>query len=184
MPPITSCVGKVEQKEYCVARKDENRYKVPKGTKFYRVKVRPRSPGRESKGKGLSRSSSSSEKNELVVVGGGAPRTTSTGNLTSSFAQTELPQVKEETAKDMIDSGMQASGYKERNISVTEEDEPPTMVTSSGDDSVTGPPDHKQRYTSISEAEDVMVDAVGGGGADEVTLFGNLMNMLSFNSII
>lgn len=115
---------------------------------------------------------------------GGAPRTTSSGNLTSSFAQTELPLVKEETAKDMIDSGMQASGmYKERNISVTEEDEPPTMVTSSGDDSVTGPPDHKQRYSSISEGDDVMVDAVAGG-SDEVTMFGNLMNMLSFNSIV
>lgn len=52
VPAVTSCVGKVEHKEYCVARKDENRYKVPKGTNFYRVKVRPRSPGRETKSKG------------------------------------------------------------------------------------------------------------------------------------
>lgn len=52
VPTVTSCVGKVEHKEYCVARKDENRYKVPKGTNFYRVKVRPRSPGREGRGKG------------------------------------------------------------------------------------------------------------------------------------
>lgn len=106
----------------------------------------------------------------------------------SSFAQTDQPLnvVKEETAKDMIDSGMQASGpYKERNISVTEEDDPPTMVTSSGDDSVTGLPEHKQRYSTVSEGDDVMLDAVeGGGGSDEVTMFGSLMNMLSFNSIV
>ncbi|PNF24637.1 hypothetical protein B7P43_G00746 [Cryptotermes secundus] len=33
--------GEVTEKEYCHARKPENRYRVPKGTKFYRVKVRP-----------------------------------------------------------------------------------------------------------------------------------------------
>lgn len=123
-----------------------------------------------------------------MLVSVGAPRTTSTGNLMSSFAQTDQPLnvVKEETAKDMIDSGMQASGpYKERNISVTEEDDPPTMVTSSGDNSVTGLPEHKQRYSTVSEGDDVMLDAVeGGGGSDEVTMFGSLMNMLSFNSIV
>lgn len=99
----------------------------------------------------------------------GASRVAGTGNLTSSFAQTELPLnvVAEETAKDMIDSGMQASGmYKERNISVTEEDEPP-MATSSGDDATIGQPDQKQRYSSVSEGDEVMVDAVGG--PDEVT---------------
>lgn len=115
-----------------------------------------------------------------------ASRTVSTGNLTSSFAQTEVPlnAVAEETA-DMIDSGMQASGvvYKERNISLTEEDEPPTMVTSSGDDSTTGP-DHKQRYSSVCEGDDVMVDAVGtaGGGQEEVTMIKSIMDYLSFDS--
>lgn len=43
-PSTSFCVGKVTEKEYCHAKKDENRYKVSKGTKFYRVKVRPRSP--------------------------------------------------------------------------------------------------------------------------------------------
>ncbi|KAK7873593.1 hypothetical protein R5R35_009290 [Gryllus longicercus] len=33
--------GEVIEKEYCHAKKAENRYRVPKGTKFYRVKVRP-----------------------------------------------------------------------------------------------------------------------------------------------
>jgi RB1-inducible coiled-coil protein 1 len=43
-PNTSFCIGKVIEKEYCHAKKDENRYKVSKGTKFYRVKVRPRSP--------------------------------------------------------------------------------------------------------------------------------------------
>lgn len=43
-PRLSYCIGKVTDKEYCHAKKDENRYKVEKGTKFYRVKVRPRSP--------------------------------------------------------------------------------------------------------------------------------------------
>lgn len=47
-PKTVYCIGRVIDKEYCHARKDENRYKVSKGTKFYRVKVRPRSPNRNS----------------------------------------------------------------------------------------------------------------------------------------
>lgn len=43
-PRVCYCIGKVTDKEYCHAKKDENRYRVGKGTKFYRVKVRPRSP--------------------------------------------------------------------------------------------------------------------------------------------
>lgn len=41
-PRAVHCIGKVTDKEYCHAKKDENRYRVDKGTKFYRVKVRPR----------------------------------------------------------------------------------------------------------------------------------------------
>lgn len=152
----------------------------------------------------LSRSASSTDRGDLVSGGGGTSRTTSVGNLTSSFAQTELNlnAVMEETAKDMIDSGMQASSgmYKERNISVTEEEYEPqslllAMGTSSGDDSATAmavsgttttaTADHKERYSSVSEGDDVMVDAIGGGeSAEEVTMIGNIMNILSFNSIV
>ncbi|XP_017768494.1 PREDICTED: RB1-inducible coiled-coil protein 1 isoform X5 [Nicrophorus vespilloides] len=35
------CTGEVEFKEYCHAKKSQNRYKVPKGTKFYRIQVKP-----------------------------------------------------------------------------------------------------------------------------------------------
>ncbi|RNA12310.1 hypothetical protein BpHYR1_016565 [Brachionus plicatilis] len=34
-------VGKVLVKEFCVARKENNRFKVPGGTRFYRVKLKP-----------------------------------------------------------------------------------------------------------------------------------------------
>lgn len=44
IPKTCYCIGKVIDKEYCHAKKDENRYRVGKGTKFYRVKVRPLSP--------------------------------------------------------------------------------------------------------------------------------------------
>ncbi|KRT86076.1 hypothetical protein AMK59_2, partial [Oryctes borbonicus] len=35
------CLGQVTNKEYCHARKAQNRYRVPIGTKFYRVTVKP-----------------------------------------------------------------------------------------------------------------------------------------------
>ena len=34
-------VGKVILKEFCIARKENNRFKVPSGTRFYRVKLKP-----------------------------------------------------------------------------------------------------------------------------------------------
>ncbi|KAL5281517.1 RB1CC1 family protein [Megaselia abdita] len=45
IPPCDNSVpfifGVVTDKEYCQAKKDENRYKVERGTKFYRVKLSP-----------------------------------------------------------------------------------------------------------------------------------------------
>ncbi|XP_048521172.1 RB1-inducible coiled-coil protein 1 isoform X3 [Dendroctonus ponderosae] len=35
------CLGEVVDREYCQTRKSENRYKVPKGAKFFRVKLKP-----------------------------------------------------------------------------------------------------------------------------------------------
>nr|CAH7722811.1 unnamed protein product [Callosobruchus chinensis] len=48
-PNKAYCVGEVWGREYCHARKSENRYKVPKGVKFFRLKVRPVSSGSWSK---------------------------------------------------------------------------------------------------------------------------------------
>ncbi|XP_066254083.1 RB1-inducible coiled-coil protein 1 isoform X2 [Euwallacea similis] len=38
------CTGEVADKEYCQTKKNENRYNLPKGAKFFRVKVKPVSP--------------------------------------------------------------------------------------------------------------------------------------------
>ncbi|XP_044020497.1 RB1-inducible coiled-coil protein 1 isoform X2 [Aphidius gifuensis] len=40
LPKQTYVLGQVIDKQYCHAKKPENRYKVPQGTKFYRVRVR------------------------------------------------------------------------------------------------------------------------------------------------
>ncbi|XP_032454955.1 RB1-inducible coiled-coil protein 1 isoform X8 [Nasonia vitripennis] len=41
LPTKLHAVAEVVEKEYCSARKPENRYRVPQGTKFYRVRVKP-----------------------------------------------------------------------------------------------------------------------------------------------
>ncbi|KAK0157667.1 hypothetical protein PV328_011378 [Microctonus aethiopoides] len=41
MPKKTYVLGEVIDKQYCHAKKPENRYNVPQGTKFYRVRIKP-----------------------------------------------------------------------------------------------------------------------------------------------
>uniref|UniRef100_A0A1L8DIA6 RB1-inducible coiled-coil protein 1 n=1 Tax=Nyssomyia neivai TaxID=330878 RepID=A0A1L8DIA6_9DIPT len=133
-PNVTHLIAKVIEKEFCVARKDENRYKVSKGTKFYRVKVGPRS----SSPLPLD-ATRAARRLELIGCQTGSivrstelpsSSTTST-HLMDSFAQTECLNIEDSTvAKDMVDSGVDAqqkSVYKERNVSVTEEDEPVSL---------------------------------------------------------
>lgn len=159
-PNIIYCVGIVLEKQYCHARKDENRYRVSKGTKFYRVKVGPRKCD-------YPKSSSSSKRQKLESGGSSSPtdsvsRSTSMENcnqqqqqfqLISSFAQTDFLDTVIEDAvtasgKDMIDSGVvthQKSMYKDRNISVTEEDETTSL-------------EDRCRYVSVSEEEELAPD--------------------------
>ncbi|XP_055683356.1 RB1-inducible coiled-coil protein 1 isoform X4 [Lutzomyia longipalpis] len=139
-PHMIPLVAKVIEKEFCVARKDENRYKVSKGTKFYRVKVEPVS----STPQPLDAARSSRRHETTGIQSGSVGRSTSTElpssssvsqtstHLIDSFAQTECPILIEDVseAKDMVDSGVDAqqkSIYKERNVSVTEEDEPVSL---------------------------------------------------------
>uniref|UniRef100_A0A7G3ATQ4 RB1-inducible coiled-coil protein 1 n=1 Tax=Lutzomyia longipalpis TaxID=7200 RepID=A0A7G3ATQ4_LUTLO len=139
-PHMIPLVAKVIEKEFCVARKDENRYKVSKGTKFYRVKVEPVSSSPHP----LDAARSSRRHETTGNQSGSVGRSTSTElpssssvsqtstHLIDSFAQTECPILIEDVseAKDMVDSGVDAqqkSIYKERNVSVTEEDEPVSL---------------------------------------------------------
>lgn len=39
VPTKLHCVGRIVAKEYCEAKKDDNRYKVSLGTKFYRIRA-------------------------------------------------------------------------------------------------------------------------------------------------
>uniref|UniRef100_A0A1B0C9Y8 RB1-inducible coiled-coil protein 1 n=1 Tax=Lutzomyia longipalpis TaxID=7200 RepID=A0A1B0C9Y8_LUTLO len=126
--------------EQYIIVQDENRYKVSKGTKFYRVKVEPVSSSPHP----LDAARSSRRHETTGIQSGSVGRSTSTElpssssvsqtstHLIDSFAQTECPILIEDVseAKDMVDSGVDAqqkSIYKERNVSVTEEDEPVSL---------------------------------------------------------
>ena len=43
-PTTTPLLGQVTDKEYCQAKKTNNRFNVPLGTKFYRVRIKPWKP--------------------------------------------------------------------------------------------------------------------------------------------
>lgn len=176
VPRIIHCMGTVVDKDYCHARKDGNRYKVSRGTRFYRVKVKPvPSSGGASGSSGslsasvssgtsrsaaadsdkhshkkekskMSRSSSTiTEQGMVAAINSVVTTTTGTspGLLIDSFAQTEQlgspgiqmedSTIKSSTSRDMIDSGVveqnqknqqeRISTYKERNISVTDDED-------------------------------------------------------------
>lgn len=176
VPRIIHCMGTVVDKDYCHARKDGNRYKVSRGTRFYRVKVKPvPSSGGASGSSGslsasvssgtsrsaaadsdkhshkkekskMSRSSSTiTEQGMVAAINSVVTATTGTspGLLIDSFAQTEQlgspgiqmedSTIKSSTSRDMIDSGVveqnqknqqeRISTYKERNISVTDDED-------------------------------------------------------------
>lgn len=136
-PRISFCIGKVTDKEYCHAKKDENRYKVGKGTKFYRVKVRPKSPAmdksmtleKKRSRKSIDMQSSHSETQSESSKTMKQERQPSL--LIDSFAQTDTHNALLDTAtggssSDMVDSGVHSQHkgeFKERNVSVTEDDD-------------------------------------------------------------
>uniref|UniRef100_A0A8W7Q1T5 RB1-inducible coiled-coil protein 1 n=1 Tax=Anopheles coluzzii TaxID=1518534 RepID=A0A8W7Q1T5_ANOCL len=209
--------GTVIHKEFCHARRDDNRYGVPQGACFYRVKLKPDDLS-SSRGSGLSaemapapqqpptavvtiemQSSSSSRSGGGGGGGGTLPITTSAtaGQLIDSFAQTDHPTPSSTTtssttggmadgsksptaaSRDMIDSGVveqQRSSYRERNISITDEED--GVVGSFGIGS-TGSID-RIRYQSVCEEDDPadgdddddgdLADSAGGGGGSSATL--------------
>ncbi|XP_055381937.1 RB1-inducible coiled-coil protein 1 [Condylostylus longicornis] len=74
-------IAKVINKEFCQARKDENRYKVLKGTKFFRVKLQPVTEMKWH----LRREKLEAVTSNVTSVS----RSTSTQHLIDSFSQTE-----------------------------------------------------------------------------------------------
>nr|XP_040239589.2 RB1-inducible coiled-coil protein 1 isoform X2 [Anopheles coluzzii]XP_040239592.2 RB1-inducible coiled-coil protein 1 isoform X2 [Anopheles coluzzii] len=211
--------GTVIHKEFCHARRDDNRYGVPQGACFYRVKLKPvnvskKKKGRpsSSRGSGLSAEMAPAPQQPPTAVvtiemqsssrsgggGGTLPITTSAtaGQLIDSFAQTDHPTPSSTTtssttggmadgsksptaaSRDMIDSGVveqQRSSYRERNISITDEED--GVVGSFGIGS-TGSID-RIRYQSVCEEDDPadgdddddgdLADSAGGGGGSSAT---------------
>ncbi|XP_065084238.1 RB1-inducible coiled-coil protein 1 isoform X2 [Ochlerotatus camptorhynchus] len=178
VPKIIHCMGTVLDKEYCHARKDENRYKVSRGTRFYRVKVKPM-PSSSSSGTSTSSSTSKSvdpdkhshkkERSKMSELSRSSSTITdqsmtagTPGLLIDSFAQTEQiisplmedSAIQSSTSRDMIDSGVveqQKSTYKERNISVTDEEDIVYSVSGSVDEG--DQQQHQLRFQSVCEEE-------------------------------
>ncbi|XP_049279871.1 RB1-inducible coiled-coil protein 1 isoform X2 [Anopheles funestus] len=198
LPTILFGFGTVMRKDFCHARKDDNRYGVSRGTQFYRVKLKAASVTKKSKGRpsssrgsGLVEDISMSYQQpptavvtiEMQSSSNTAPISTSAvGRLIDSFAQTEQPTPSSTTAlteamligtsigdgsksptgtsRDMIDSGVveqQRSSYRERNISITDEDDLVVGIGSTGS------------YQSVCEEEDPVGEDDTDGGLPEST---------------
>lgn len=158
-PRVCYCIGKVTDKEYCHAKKDENRYKVGKGTKFYRVKVRARSPSSRgemersgTERKKIKRSTGNSTYKALrsnnylsSLIDSQSDSSKSMklerqpSNLISSFAQTDttdslmtetiIPAVS--SSSDMVDSGVGSQHNKSssKEQNLTMEDDEDISLT-------------------------------------------------------
>ncbi|XP_052892880.1 RB1-inducible coiled-coil protein 1 isoform X2 [Anopheles moucheti] len=195
LPSVLFGFGTVMRKDFCHARKDDNRYGVSRGTQFYRVKLKAASVAKKSKGRPWSSRAESYQQPPTAVVtiemqssSNTAPINSSvTGRLIDSFAQTEQPSSSSTTvsteamligtsigdgsksptgtSRDMIDSGVveqQRSSYRERNISITDEDD---LVAGIGS---TGSID-RIRYQSVCEEDDPAGEDDTDGGLPEST---------------
>uniref|UniRef100_A0AAG5D7Z0 RB1-inducible coiled-coil protein 1 n=1 Tax=Anopheles atroparvus TaxID=41427 RepID=A0AAG5D7Z0_ANOAO len=210
VPAVLFGCGTVTKKEFCHARKDDNRYRVSRDTRFYRVKLKPANVYKKSKGDRMEKSSvgtdaptqglplsavvtievqSGSSVGTATMAASTGTIGTSTGRFLNSFAQTEHPTTaprpttlpvraattmsgspiedgsKSPTgstaSRDMIDSGVaeqQRSSYRERNISITDEDDIAVRPVGIGSD---GSID-RIRYQSVCEEEDPAEDEMDG----------------------
>ncbi|KAH8288932.1 hypothetical protein KR054_012441 [Drosophila jambulina] len=113
-------IGRVIDKEYCQARKDDNRYRVSRGSKFYRIKLAPL-PSRNAARRERLESSSS------AATAAASPRDVidaapgnSSGSVYQSFKQrtVSITSVNEEE-----DESASLLSERCRYISVSEEDE-------------------------------------------------------------
>ncbi|XP_017142924.1 RB1-inducible coiled-coil protein 1 [Drosophila miranda] len=125
-------IGRVVDKEYCQARKDDNRYRVSRGSKFYRIKLAPMPPRYTSRRERLESSSA-------------APATGSAPVAVASLT------------RDAVDApGTSGSsvylGLKQRTVSITsvneEDDESASLLS------------ERCRYISVSEEDELL--AAGG----------------------
>ncbi|XP_035795474.1 RB1-inducible coiled-coil protein 1-like isoform X5 [Anopheles albimanus] len=221
IPRVTFGIGTVIHKEFCHARRDDNRYRVARGTRFYRIKLKPVNLNRKSKGRSSKSSSSGGigtrtmesslqqQPDRAVVVVTTIPSSTQVNRLIDSFAQTEVPSATSTlitttslstatvatttvssgttligspgsptgSSRDMTDSGVVRSSYRERNISITDDDDIPPVIGSDGSID-------RIRYQSVCEEDDptggdddgddeelTTDNGTGGGGSATVNRF-------------
>ncbi|XP_061390309.1 RB1-inducible coiled-coil protein 1 [Musca vetustissima] len=120
-------IGRVVEKEYCLAKKDENRYRVNRGSKFYRIKLVPM----------VSRQSVRRERLESATLL--PPLATSPITVITTTASGSGQAASSNTAPHMLT-------FKERTMSitsVTEEDDEPVSLLS-----------ERCRYISVSEEDE------------------------------
>ncbi|XP_055905202.1 RB1-inducible coiled-coil protein 1 isoform X2 [Eupeodes corollae] len=140
IPSPFYALGRVVNKEYCQARKDENRYRVNRGSKFYRIKLEALSRN-ESKWTGGRRERLESSSSNVSIN-----RSLSQNDSSDPSSLTHLSILRQAPSPhDTVDLGCNA-GLKERTISitsVTEEDDEPISLLS-----------ERCRYISVSEEEE------------------------------
>ncbi|EDV93756.1 GH19504 [Drosophila grimshawi] len=107
-------IGRVIDKEYCQARKDENRYRVSRGSKFYRIRLSPVSSSRNAPRRERLESTSSS------------------GAISRSQLVTAVRDVIEAPGSSLAGSSVYLS-FKERTVSISsvneEEDESASLLS-------------------------------------------------------
>ncbi|XP_032593689.1 RB1-inducible coiled-coil protein 1 isoform X2 [Drosophila grimshawi] len=136
-------IGRVIDKEYCQARKDENRYRVSRGSKFYRIRLSPVSSSRNAPRRERLESTSSS------------------GAISRSQLVTAVRDVIEAPGSSLAGSSVYLS-FKERTVSISsvneEEDESASLLS------------ERCRYISVSEEDELLAGAsVVGGSSTEAT---------------
>ncbi|XP_064553484.1 RB1-inducible coiled-coil protein 1 isoform X2 [Drosophila montana] len=129
-------IGRIIDKEYCQARKDENRYRVSKGSKFYRIKLAPLS----------SRYPFRRERLESSSV----------GVISRWQLATAVRDVIDAPGSTSIAGSSVYQSFKERTVSISsvneEEDESASLLS------------ERCRYISVSEEDELLALAAGGGG--------------------
>ncbi|XP_043657285.1 RB1-inducible coiled-coil protein 1 [Drosophila teissieri] len=111
-------IGRVTDKEYCQARKDDNRYRVSRGSKFYRIKLAPLPSRNASRRERLESSSSTA----AVVV---SPRDVidAPGSSSSVYQNFKQRTVSITSVNEEDDESASLLSERCRYISVSEEDE-------------------------------------------------------------
>ncbi|KAH8311651.1 hypothetical protein KR044_007361 [Drosophila immigrans] len=140
-------IGRVIDKEYCQARKDENRYRVSKGSKFYRIKLAPlvsRNPMRR----------------ERLESSGSVAGFISRSQLSTAVRDAVDASMVSASAASLSGSSVYQS-FKERTVSISsvneEEDESTSLIS------------ERCRYISVSEEDELLALAAGSDSTATIT---------------